>query len=84
MGDAIVYKSRRFKNPRVYGYPVLCDLGQAQDGTLVHNEDIQPEVYRAPEVILEQEWSYSVDIWNLGVMVSQIYLMSGNSHRLSG
>lgn len=30
---------------------------------------IQPEVYRAPEVILESGFTYSVDIWSLGVMV---------------
>lgn len=30
---------------------------------------IQAEVYRAPEVILDKRYSYSADIWSLGVMV---------------
>ncbi|PWY62164.1 kinase-like protein [Aspergillus eucalypticola CBS 122712] len=29
---------------------------------------IQAEIYRAPEVILDAGYSYSADIWNLGVM----------------
>ena len=35
-----------------------------------HDDDIQPEVYKAPEVILHMKWSYKVDIWNLGAMVA--------------
>jgi hypothetical protein len=31
---------------------------------------IQPNVYRAPEIILDILWTYSVDIWNVGCMVS--------------
>ncbi len=34
-----------------------------------YTEDIQPYVYRAPEVILDIPWSYPMDIWNVGVMV---------------
>ena len=30
---------------------------------------IQAEIYRAPEVFLDAGYSYSADIWNLGVMV---------------
>ena len=30
---------------------------------------IQAEVYRAPEVILDVGFTYSEDIWSLGVMV---------------
>ena len=69
--DRIVYASRRFRLPKSYGHPVLCDFGEARRGNVENNDDIQPEVYRAPEVILEMNWSYSVDIWNVGVMVRQ-------------
>lgn len=34
-----------------------------------HFEDVQPDIYRAPEVILGAPWSYSIDIWNVRCMV---------------
>lgn len=42
------------------------------DDGLEHREDIQPDVYRSPEVILDIPWTYSVDIWNVGCMVSNV------------
>ncbi|KAL4797683.1 kinase-like domain-containing protein [Aspergillus venezuelensis] len=38
-----------------------------------HTEDIQPNHYRAPEVILGVPWSYEVDIWNVGCMIWDIF-----------
>jgi hypothetical protein len=40
-------------------------------GGIEHFEDIQPNIYCAPEVIMEVPWTYSVDIWNVGCMVRQ-------------
>ena len=37
--------------------------------TTEHNHDAQPNVYRSLEVMLKVEWSYAIDIWNVGVMV---------------
>jgi serine/threonine protein kinase len=65
----IIYVSRELKMPREWGAPVLCDFGSAMSGGIEHFEDIQPNIYRAPEVILESPWTYSVDIWNVGCMV---------------
>ncbi|MCJ1256343.1 hypothetical protein MMC24_004164 [Lignoscripta atroalba] len=79
--DRIVYASRRFRLPKSYGHPVLCDFGEARRGNVENNDDIQPEVYRAPEVILEMNWSYSVDIWNVGVMIWDLF---GNKHMFDG
>lgn len=49
-----IYLSRELNTPRDFGAPVLCDLGSAVplDDGVEHGEDIQPDVYRAPEVIL--------------------------------
>lgn len=63
-----IYVSRELKMPREWGGPVLCDLGSAMLGGKGHLEDIQPNICRAPEVILEAPWTYSVDIWNVGCM----------------
>ena len=68
-GDRTIYTTRRLGFPKTAGHPVLSDFGSARFGNVVNNDDIQPELYRAPEVILELKWSYSVDIWNVGVMV---------------
>ena len=32
-------------------------------------EWIQPQMLRAPEVILGAEWDHKVDIWNVGLIV---------------
>ncbi|CAI7609709.1 unnamed protein product [Penicillium viridicatum] len=52
--------------PKNLGAPILCDFGSAVLGDEEQSEDIQPDIYRAPEVILQAPWSYSVDIWNVG------------------
>ena len=70
-GDRIIYKSREF-NLRQYmrgiGRCMITDLGMARIGEQ-HEGFIQPEVYRAPEVMLCLPWNSAADIWNVGVMV---------------
>lgn len=47
---------------------LIADLGMARIGPQ-HEGFIQPEIYRAPEVMLCMPWTSAVDIWNVGVMV---------------
>ncbi|KAL4909735.1 kinase-like domain-containing protein [Aspergillus multicolor] len=69
-----IYLSREFEiQPGKLGAPVLCDFSSAVIGNVTHCEDIQPERYRAPEVIIEAPWSYTVDVWNVGCMVWGIF-----------
>lgn len=35
----------------------------------VYTYPIQPNYYRAPEVVLGYGWNFSADIWNFGVLV---------------
>lgn len=53
--------------------PRLADFDLAfpgmPDGQLHIHPAVQPARYRAPEVILGTGWSYSADIWNLGLLV---------------
>lgn len=64
-----IYVSRELQMPKKWGAPILCDFGSAVSGIENRTEDIQPDIYRSPEVILEVPWTYSVDIWNAGCMV---------------
>ncbi|KAB8263056.1 kinase-like domain-containing protein [Aspergillus pseudonomiae] len=69
-----IYLSRDLQMiPGKLGAPVLCDFGSAMLGGVEHLEDVQPDIYRAPEVILEIPWSYSIDIWNVGCMIWNIF-----------
>jgi serine/threonine protein kinase len=71
--DRTIYLSRPL--PISYGTPVLCDLGEARVGIEGQHGDIMPDLYRAPEVILNMEWDYKVDIWSVG-MVVRLYCTS--------
>ena len=64
-----IYTSRNLRAPKNIGAPILCDFGSAVFGDDEHLEDVQPDVYRASEVILEVPWSYNIDIWNVGCVV---------------
>lgn len=68
VGDSIVYASRLFRWP-TGGEPVLSDFGSAESGDAQNTRNAGPNLYRAPEVMLGMKWGYSVDIWNIGVMV---------------
>lgn len=69
----IIYKSRRFRRPaegRSYGLPILCDFGEARtDKRQESGPFVQPQIYRAPEIIFEMPWGSAVDIWNLAGLV---------------
>ncbi|KXT08415.1 hypothetical protein AC579_3809 [Pseudocercospora musae] len=64
--ERTIYQSRKFKHPErhAFGLPVLCDFGEARVGRRFYYEEIQPEVYKAPEILLQMEWDHMVDIWN--------------------
>ena len=66
-----IYGCRSLGLPKdaLWGQPALCDFGEARIGES-HQGLIQPELYRAPEVLFNMEWNSSVDIWNVAVLVS--------------
>jgi serine/threonine protein kinase len=83
VNGAPVYSSRRFELPRTFGRAVLSDFGSAVRGDEKRNHDAQPNVYRSPEVMLKTEWSYPVDIWNVGVMVYLSILTQSRSFEIT-
>lgn len=68
---APTYLSRKFSRPKKFGDVVLSDFGVAVPGDQRRNHDAQPNVYRPSGVMLKTEWSYPIDIWNVGAMVSK-------------
>ena len=69
VSDRMIFMARPLSTPKALGRPVLADFGHARFGEVKHSSQIQPDAYRAPEVILEGEWDYSVDIWNVACLV---------------
>ncbi|KAF1836434.1 non-specific serine/threonine protein kinase [Decorospora gaudefroyi] len=69
-----IYRSRKLRLPTgdLWGQPVLCDFGEARIGDS-HSGLIQPELYRAPEVLFEMEWGPKVDIWSVATLVWDLF-----------
>ncbi|TLS27307.1 hypothetical protein PpBr36_04274 [Pyricularia pennisetigena] len=76
-----IYLSRDLKMPKTWGAPVLCDFGSAILGDVEHVEDVQPAIYRTPEVIVQAPWSYEIDIWNTACMIWDVFQ---NGHLFTG
>jgi hypothetical protein len=74
VGDRVIYSSRKLGIPKVHGRPILSEFGEARLGLSsgTHWEDVQPLIYRAPEVLLRMPWDQKVDIWNLGALVCTV------------
>ncbi|KAL5685388.1 hypothetical protein EMGR_004240 [Emarellia grisea] len=80
LDDRDIYLSRNYwgLSPAELGRSVITDFGLAVRGDGAPNSHpIQPEEYRAPEVCLGADWSYSADIWNLGVMIWDLFYGRG-------
>lgn len=77
--DRTIYLSRNnYGQPsKVTGIVSIIDFGFSVRGDGPHYGCIQAEPYRAPEVILDAGWTYSSDIWSLGVMVCFRTSLSG-------
>ena len=71
IGDRVIYTSRKLGIPKIHGRPILSDFGEARFISSLGTQwkDVQPLIYRAPEVVLRMPWDEKIDIWNLGVLV---------------
>lgn len=79
-----IYQSRHFRRPfggKGFGLPILRNFGEARVGkTHESGPFVQPNIYRAPEIIFEMAWGSAVDIWNLGALVSGAWGVSPAVH----
>lgn len=64
----MIYTSSPF--PTKDGLPLLSNLGKTRFTEEEQYNNIMPDYYRAPEVILKSNWDYKVDIWSIGIVVS--------------
>lgn len=72
----VINNSRPLNDPESIGGFSLGGFGAAVAGDKKRNHDAQPAEYRSPEVMLGADWSYPVDIWNVGALVSQRFSFS--------
>ncbi|KAF3385025.1 hypothetical protein F1880_001841 [Penicillium rolfsii] len=73
--DRVIYSSRHLRIPNLHGRPILSDFGEARLFSSLGKqwEDVQPLVYRAPEVLLRMLWNEKIDIWNIGVLAWDLF-----------
>lgn len=73
LDDRTIYLSRNNYGPlsKPTGTIQLVDFDRAVHTTPgdLHTGAIQTEIYRAPEVIVNSGYTFSADIWSLGVLV---------------
>nr|VZI05905.1 unnamed protein product [Spirometra erinaceieuropaei] len=69
-----VYNDRKGRYVRVVKDPRIkvIDLGSAVVEGERHPTTIQTRHYRAPEVVLEQGWSYPADVWSVGCILYEL------------
>ncbi len=60
-------------NEAVIASAKITDIGLACWGSGKNTKPIQSNAFMAPEVILQCGWSYPADIWNLGVMLWDLF-----------
>jgi serine/threonine-protein kinase SRPK3 len=71
-GDRIIYATRQVEIPDNPSHFILCDFGDAQFGEKTYIGEVMLDLYRAPEIVLGIEWNEKIDIWSVGLMVSEI------------
>ncbi|KDB20643.1 CMGC/SRPK protein kinase [Trichophyton interdigitale MR816] len=67
LDDRTIYVSRLV--PFSSRLPIITDFGEVRLRDEAHiGEDVMPDVYRAPEIILRSEWDIWVDIWSVAMV----------------
>jgi hypothetical protein len=51
------------------GDPIISDFGEAYYGDSPLYQEVMPDLFRAPEIVLAIPWVEKIDIWSFGLMV---------------
>ncbi|KAG5290300.1 protein kinase [Histoplasma capsulatum G186AR] len=80
--DRIIYNTRHLSQD-LKGLPRICDFGEARfaDGDCELTDDIMPDVYRAPEVVMRMAWNNKVDIWSVAMVAWDLLAKRTLFHR---
>jgi serine/threonine protein kinase len=68
-GDYTIHVSTQSDLLDEAGLPIISDFGEAHLGEPPFCEEVMPDLYRAPEIILGIAWDNKIDIWSFGLMV---------------
>ncbi|KAG5961241.1 hypothetical protein E4U57_007793 [Claviceps arundinis] len=68
IGDRVIHVSQMLMTAG--GPPHLCDFGHARicPDSELQTGLIMPTQYRAPEVLLDMQWDFAVDLWSIGIL----------------
>ena len=70
--ERAIYTSRPIRRPQknAYGDPILYDFEGARMGCKQTSCNAQPDIYKAPEILMETEWGRPIEVWNAACVVS--------------
>ncbi|KAF6794987.1 protein kinase [Colletotrichum sojae] len=73
LADRTIYLS--YSLPITSGALVISDFGSARLGGpgQKHSGDVMPGVYRAPEIVVGNDWDSKIDMWAVGVMIWDLF-----------
>ncbi|KAJ3962599.1 hypothetical protein N0V92_000668 [Colletotrichum tropicale] len=79
--DRVIYASTGLEIPDEPGDPVIADFGDARidEGPFEFEEEVMPDVYRAPEIVLGVPWNEKIDIWALGLLTTRSNGIKGSA-----
>ncbi|KAG6195524.1 hypothetical protein E4U10_001787 [Claviceps purpurea] len=72
IGDRVIHVSQMLMTAA--GPPHLCDFGHARicPDRELQTGLIMPTQYRAPEVLLDMQWDFAVDLWSIGILAWEL------------
>lgn len=67
-------KDEDFKNrTRLNNKIRIIGFGNCVNGLTTNNTAVSTRNYRAPEIIIKNNWGYQIDIWSLGCVLYELY-----------